>query len=365
MLKIGGDLVIKFKKEDSKYGCFSNFYPCTVEYEGIVYPNSECAWQSLKTFDMDSRDKFATYTPAGAKKMGRRVSLRSDWEEVKYDLMVEVCYAKFSQNEGLKKILLSTGDEEIIENTTPWHDNIWGNCECEKCKNKEGKNLLGKALMEVRKSLNNYEDSPMKRRKNLVLNPLILVIDMQNVYAKNQKWECKNYERALEKTICLLEQSNGNDLFTRYIASKKPVGVWKDYNCENADVNSDEWLNELDNDLREGFKHVKCYDKSVYSAYSIEEVREVVEQSSCVVVTGVVAECCVLSTVMDLIDAGKYVFYISDAVAGINDETETATIKVLEGLSPLHLKIMKTDEYIEYRHNVLYGELDTIRACVY
>lgn len=345
--------MIKFTKVDSRYGCFSNFYSCSVEYAGIVYPNSECAWQSLKSFDMDIRKKFATYTAADAKKMGRQIDLRSDWEEVKYDLMVEVCYAKFSQNEELKEILLATGDEEIVENTTAWHDNIWGNCECEKCKNKEGKNLLGKALMEVRKRLKNYEVVSMVRKRELIRNPLILAIDMQNVYAKNQKWECKNYDRAIEKTICLVGTSCENVIFTRYIASMNPFGVWKEYNCENADVNSDEWLNELDYNLREGFKHIKCYDKSVYSAYSIKEVREAVEQSSCVVVAGVVAECCVLSTVMDLIDAGKYVFYISDAVAGINDETEAATIKVLEGLSPLHLEIMTANEYMEYIHAVL------------
>ena len=66
--------------------------------------------------------------------MGRRVELRSDWEEVKYQLMVDVCYAKFSQNKELKSILQATGEEELIENTTAWHDNVWGNCECERCK---------------------------------------------------------------------------------------------------------------------------------------------------------------------------------------------------------------------------------------
>lgn len=115
--------------------------------------NSECAWQSLKTLDMEKRKKFATYKAAGAKKMGRRVELRSDWEEVKYQLMVDVCYAKFSQNKELKSILQATGEEELIENTTAWHDNVWGNCECERCKETEGKNLLGKALMEVRSKL--------------------------------------------------------------------------------------------------------------------------------------------------------------------------------------------------------------------
>lgn len=145
--------MIKFSKRNEKYGCFSNFHPCQVEYDGLVYPNSECAWQSLKTLDKNIRSRFTTYSPQGAKKIGRRVDLRSDWEDVKYQLMVEVLYAKFSQNSDLGKILLTTGDELLVENTTGWHDNIWGNCECDRCKDKEGLNLLGKALMEVREKL--------------------------------------------------------------------------------------------------------------------------------------------------------------------------------------------------------------------
>ncbi len=142
--------MIKFTKNDAKYACFSNFYPCDISFEGISYSSTEAVWQSLKTLDPDIRKRFSTYTAAGAKRMGRRVALRPDWEEVKYDLMVKVCYEKFTQNTDLGEILLSTKDEEIVENTTGWHDNIWGNCECERCRNKPGKNLLGKALMDVR-----------------------------------------------------------------------------------------------------------------------------------------------------------------------------------------------------------------------
>lgn len=67
--------------------------------------------------------------------------------------MIDVCYAKFFQNENLREILLSTGDELLMEDTTGWHDNEWGNCECQSCKNFQGKNLLGKALMVVRQEL--------------------------------------------------------------------------------------------------------------------------------------------------------------------------------------------------------------------
>lgn len=187
-----------------------------------------------------------------------------------------------------------------------------------------------------------------ERMKTLLDNPMLLVIDMQNIYSKNQKWECKNYDRALKNIQSLMDASanRGIDIIlTRYIASNNPSGVWKDYNVENAEVNSDKWLNELDSRLQLINGKIECYDKSVYSAYSIEAIRTAASKASSVIVTGVVAECCVLSTVMSLIDAGKYVYYIEDAVAGIDDETEKATVKVLEGLEPLHLNIITTDEF--------------------
>lgn len=144
---------IKFSKTRGKFGCLSNFFPCKVEFDGLCYKNSEAAWQSLKTLDMEQRARFCNYSASESKRVGRRVSLRPDWEDIKYKLMIDVCLAKFTQNTELKEILLSTGDEELIENTTGWHDNIWGNCECPKCIGKTGQNLLGKALMEVREIL--------------------------------------------------------------------------------------------------------------------------------------------------------------------------------------------------------------------
>ena len=145
--------VIKFTKLSAKYGVLSNFYPCNVTFDGLTYPSSESAWQAQKTLNLSERKKFTECSASVAKKMGRSVNLRSDWESIKYQLMVDVCYAKFSQNIGLAKVLLSTGDAELVENTTAWHDNIWGNCECVKCCSVIGQNLLGKALMEVRAKL--------------------------------------------------------------------------------------------------------------------------------------------------------------------------------------------------------------------
>ena len=147
---MAGQDIIKFSLSNRKNGEFSNFYQCDILFQGNTYKNSESIYQSFKTLDMDERKKFVNYDGATAKKMGRKLKVRDDWEEVKYDAMVTALYAKFSQNDTLKILLLSTDNAILLEDTTRWHDNTWGNCNCAKCKDIPGQNLLGKALMEVR-----------------------------------------------------------------------------------------------------------------------------------------------------------------------------------------------------------------------
>lgn len=135
-----------------EYEFLSNFYKVDVEYEGIIYPTTEHAFQAAKTMDMGERKRIAALkTPGESKRAGRRVTLRKDWESVKDGIMYDILVKKFS-NEDLKKQLLATGDEELVEGTT-WHDNYWGNCTCDKCKNIVGRNQLGKTLMRVRDEL--------------------------------------------------------------------------------------------------------------------------------------------------------------------------------------------------------------------
>lgn len=146
---------IRFNKKSEKYGCFSNFYPCMVEFNGIKYKNSEAAWQSQKTIIKKERLIFTDMDGFQARKTGRNITLRKDWEDVKFNLMIEILKSKFVKNPKLGKILKSTGNNIIIEDTTGRHDNLWGDCLCPKCINIPGENLLGKALMEVRKDLFN------------------------------------------------------------------------------------------------------------------------------------------------------------------------------------------------------------------
>ena len=74
-----------------KYYFLSNFYSSPVTYEGLTYLNNEAAFQSAKTFS--NRECFTNLDPSSAKKLGRRVQLRSDWEETKYNIMYEIVKA--------------------------------------------------------------------------------------------------------------------------------------------------------------------------------------------------------------------------------------------------------------------------------
>ncbi len=178
---------------------------------------------------------------------------------------------------------------------------------------------------------------------------LLLVIDMQNVYAPSGTWFCPKSESAADNIRSLLESGeiNTDVIFTRFLASKDPNGDWIKYNEENAAVNCDPHANAMMNDFSEYLDKYPLYTKSVYSSLAIPEVREAVKDYDRVILSGVVAECCVLSTAFALIDEGVHILYLSDAVAGINEETEKAVISILSGLEPLHVEIMTTAEYMD------------------
>ncbi len=86
---------------------------------------------------------------------------------------------------------------------------------------------------------------------------LLLVIDMQNVYTKGQEWACEGVEAASASILRLLNsQKTKQVIFTQYLATEHPDGVWKEYNKVNAAVNSDPWLNEM---MPEFLPWVKTY----------------------------------------------------------------------------------------------------------
>ena len=129
----------------------SNYFSAPVFYDGLTYQNNEAAFQAQKCINPNDRIQFIGLPPNRAKAKGRKVKLRKDWEDVKNNVMYEICLAKFTQNPGLGKKLIETGSEELIEGNT-WNDTYWGVCKG------RGFNILGKILMRIRDELKEQQE---------------------------------------------------------------------------------------------------------------------------------------------------------------------------------------------------------------
>ena len=129
------------------FAFLSNFYPCTVTFEGETYSTVEHAYQAAKTLDPAQRahiQKLAT--PGQAKRAGRDVTLRSDWDQIRVAVMRNLLEQKFAPGSVCAHKLCLTEDH-LIEETNTWGDTFWGVCRG------EGLNVLGELLMEIRADL--------------------------------------------------------------------------------------------------------------------------------------------------------------------------------------------------------------------
>lgn len=144
---------IYFYNSRQNYFELSNFlegYPIVIN--GETFPTTENYFQAQK-FITNSDMYFAMKQlkrPLDAYKNARKYAkfLRPDWYEVNVSIMLTALRAKFTQHDKLKKILLDTGDAQLIENSP--YDSFWGIGT-----NGQGKNMLGKLLMQLRTELRN------------------------------------------------------------------------------------------------------------------------------------------------------------------------------------------------------------------
>ncbi len=134
------------------YHFLCNFYMLEnpIQYGELSFPTSEHFYQGMKTSDLTARQAISEIKePRVAKKAGQIIELKSNWNDIKSEVMKLGLILKFSNNADILKQLMETNDKHIVEGNG-WHDNLWGNCICYECENITGQNLLGKALMEVR-----------------------------------------------------------------------------------------------------------------------------------------------------------------------------------------------------------------------
>jgi ribA/ribD-fused uncharacterized protein len=116
-------MITEFRGE---YRWLSNFWPATVFYNGHPYVTSEHAYQADKAvYGSDASAIEHAATPGEAKRLGRKIELRNNWDSYKRAVMLQIQLAKFSQHPELLEKLAATGDQDLVEGNT-WGDTYWG-----------------------------------------------------------------------------------------------------------------------------------------------------------------------------------------------------------------------------------------------
>lgn len=162
----------------------SNFHLKSVFWRGIWFNSNEHGYNFTKGIGVEPPHNLVrfhspleiaggkilpVYTSTEAKREGRKIALREDWELIKYAVMLLLNIEKFSTNPE-RQMLLNTGNATLREGNW-WHDNIWGDCifgsredamlylsgkpfnPCLKCANIKGQNLLGKIHTRIRSDI--------------------------------------------------------------------------------------------------------------------------------------------------------------------------------------------------------------------
>jgi ribA/ribD-fused uncharacterized protein len=144
-------MTIYFYTTNDEFGKFSNFSKHGVELDGLWWKTTEHYFQAQKFLDQEYKEKIrvaATAKEAANLGRSRKIPIRNDWEEIKDNVMKKAVLEKFQTHGKLKELLLSTGNEQLVESAPS--DYYWG-CGSDGT----GKNKLGVILEEVRDQLRN------------------------------------------------------------------------------------------------------------------------------------------------------------------------------------------------------------------
>lgn len=152
-------MTIYFYKVNEPYGCFSNFSLYGIQLKGQFWPTTEHYYQAQKFVGTENEALSfviqAVKAPGEAASIGREPGhrIRSDWAQVRNQIMREAVLTKFLTHLDIQAVLLSTIQQYIVENSPS--DAYWG-CGL----NRKGQNQLGRILMSVRQEIREIAKTP-------------------------------------------------------------------------------------------------------------------------------------------------------------------------------------------------------------
>lgn len=163
------DVVVFYNEINNQYKYFGSFYEASFKYKDAKWKSAEHAYSAMKFYYLSGKEldgKLFKHCEQIAKasnglearKLGkdRTLPIRYDWNsqgtqmKVKDEFMYDIVYAKVSQNSQILKLLLETGDKEIVNGS---NEPYWGRTKSDKTGYPRDGNQLGRIYMMVRSEL--------------------------------------------------------------------------------------------------------------------------------------------------------------------------------------------------------------------
>ena len=238
-----GGSAIEFNGKSTKYKEFSTYYPVKIMMDDKIWPSAEHYFQAMKYSNNPAYQEEIrkSKTPAAAKKLGKSAekSMREDWNTYRETVMMNVNREKFGDaHPELKQLLINTGDS-ILLNASP-QDNFWGIG-----RKREGRNKLGKILMEIRGDLA-PKAPPMEANERIIATnippppmaavaPVAAAPPVVNIQVVNQQQPEQN---ALNVAASMLENQNFStaNMPAAPVSSSGPVLVIEEGEGQPLDV---------------------------------------------------------------------------------------------------------------------------------
>ncbi|MEU9326436.1 cysteine hydrolase [Streptomyces canus] len=175
---------------------------------------------------------------------------------------------------------------------------------------------------------------------------LLAVIDMQRVFAEpGSPWAAPRFAEAAAGVRRLLPAFAERVTFTRFVAPDEPAGAWRAYYARwsFALQPPDAPLWRLTDEFADRAPHIM--DATTFGKWTPELGTRVGPEGR-LVLAGVSTDCCVLSTALAAADAGVETLVVSDACAGVDDDSHVRALDVMELYGPL-IRVVTVDQLIE------------------
>lgn len=165
---------------------------------------------------------------------------------------------------------------------------------------------------------------------------------MQRAFQDEGQWQVPRYDEIVPVIERLHQEFEGSTVFTRFVRDETEHGAWAAYyqRWDEMRYPADSSAWDITMDVS---GTATVLDAPTFSKWG-PQLAALIPEGAEIVLTGVATDCCVLSTALGAVDAGRFVTIISDACAAVSDQAQQQTLALLELLSPM-CEVVTSDQF--------------------